>query len=576
MSPKVLFIDDQYGAAVDGDNLDRRDYCHPRGIQDVTGDIEAEIVSDAMCDAIWCSGQRVTEGVTENDLDGVLAVVREGWRSYPRWALVFVDLHFRTGNLAAHPEGRDADRDPSRFFGWQILAALQNDPGLKRIPVVMLSGMDMEGDDAQKKISAGAKAFVDKSKLTREKLDSLLVRYGLVEDEALIGRAPAFLQVLQRTRQWSQDDIDVLVTGQTGTGKELLAHYAHRYSRRAEKPFVTVNCAAIAPTLLDSELFGYVKGAFTGATQDRKGYFETAAEGTVFLDEVGDLTPDAQGRFLRVLANKEVSPVGGAETRRVDVRVISATNRDLECMVAKGTFREDLYQRLKGHDLHLPKLRERQDDIPVLAEHFLRRISSHTGRRKELGEDAVPILIRYGWPRNVRELEGVLARAAGATEGAFVRAANLVDLVPIGQRDGQVVKPQEQAAGMQSPTPPAQTVDGVDELVALLEEFDTSGGSKEDLFGCVPTLQAAYARLIARLVIRSFQIEKEDPVRGSDELPKQTQPARTLLGLPHGTKLTADAARKKVRALLKLDIDALRTLEENEPVLGELLDRFVR
>ena len=207
-------------------------------------------------------------------------------------------------------------------------------------------------------------------------------------------------------------DASVLILGESGVGKELFAERLHAMSRRAQAPFVRVNCAALPETLLESELFGHVRGAFTDAVQDRKGRFELADKGTIFLDEIGEVPLRLQAKLLRVLQQKTFERVGSSDTVTVDVRVIAATSRDLEAMVARQEFRADLYYRLNVLPLHIPPLRERPEDVPALAGHFLRRFSRETNKRIDGFTDAAMALMRgYAWPGNVRELENAVERA---------------------------------------------------------------------------------------------------------------------------------------------------------------------
>jgi two-component system response regulator PilR (NtrC family) len=203
----------------------------------------------------------------------------------------------------------------------------------------------------------------------------------------------------------------VLITGESGTGKELVARAIHDCSERAEKPFISINCGAFTETLLESELFGYVKGAFTGATTNRKGLFEAANKGTIFLDEIGEMSPPMQVKLLRVLQEKKVRPVGAHDEVAFDTRVIAATNRDLAQMTKDGSFREDLYYRISVIPIHLPPLRERREDIRELSEHFVRKFAEQSGREVRLGERALHLLENYAWHGNVRELEHTIERA---------------------------------------------------------------------------------------------------------------------------------------------------------------------
>jgi two-component system NtrC family response regulator len=233
-------------------------------------------------------------------------------------------------------------------------------------------------------------------------------RYGF---ESIIGRAKNFLRVLDQAARVAQHDTTVLIHGETGTGKELLARAIHHNSRRKNKPFVTINCGAIPRDLVEAELFGYVRGAFTGAYASRPGRIEQADEGTLFLDEIGELPLDAQVKLLRVLQQGEISKIGSTETTRVNVRVLAATHRNLSAMIEDDTFREDLYYRLAVVPLYLPPLRERKEDIPELVEYLFQKAKDRHGiSDAQLTSSIMPHLVAYRWPGNVRELENVLER----------------------------------------------------------------------------------------------------------------------------------------------------------------------
>jgi transcriptional regulator with PAS, ATPase and Fis domain len=218
----------------------------------------------------------------------------------------------------------------------------------------------------------------------------------------------------------------VLIRGESGTGKELIARALHRRSRRAEGTFFAINCAAIPETLLESELFGYERGAFTGADRRKLGLFETASGSTLFLDEIGDLTLPLQGKILRALQEKEIRRVGGTESIPVDVRVLAATNRDLEQMMKAGTFREDLYYRLNVIPIVIPPLRDRREDIPEIAARFLKRAAVEHGRpQPEISPEAMRLLVAFDWPGNVRQLESILERALLLSEKSVLGADDL-------------------------------------------------------------------------------------------------------------------------------------------------------
>jgi two-component system response regulator HydG len=217
----------------------------------------------------------------------------------------------------------------------------------------------------------------------------------------------------------------VLILGESGTGKEMVARAIHYAGPYRDKPFIPVDCGALVPTLIESELFGYVKGAFTGAMQSKAGLLAIAEGGTVFLDEVGELPVDLQAKMLRALQEKEIRPVGSTKTMPINVRVLAATNRDLEHAVAHGSFRRDLFFRLNVLTLRIPPLRERRQDIPLLAGHVLERLFQNSGRQHELSDEAVRALLAYDWPGNVRELENCLERCCAMTSGSIIHTVDL-------------------------------------------------------------------------------------------------------------------------------------------------------
>lgn len=248
---------------------------------------------------------------------------------------------------------------------------------------------------------------------------------GKYKLDQVVGRSKRMQLVFEEVHQVAPGRATVLLRGESGTGKEVIARAIHYLSPRKEAPFVKLNCAALPESLLESELFGHEKGAFTGATQERKGRFELAHGGTLFLDEIGDISMAFQAKLLRVLQEREFERVGGTRTHRVDVRLITATNRNLEEAVAKGAYRADLYYRINVVAIFLPPLRERREDIPLLVEHFLQRFRQESGRKLILSPEAMQTLVNCVWPGNVRELENCVERVATMTQGTLIRDGDL-------------------------------------------------------------------------------------------------------------------------------------------------------
>jgi two-component system response regulator HydG len=236
----------------------------------------------------------------------------------------------------------------------------------------------------------------------------------------IIGASVAIREVLEMARRVAASDATVLILGESGTGKELIAHEVHEASPRGHKPFVAVNCSAIPGGLLESELFGHEKGAFTGAGRQKRGRFELAVGGTIFLDEIGDMSSELQAKLLRFLQDHTLQRVGGSTDITVDVRIVAATNRDLDAAVADGSFREDLYFRLNVVNITIPPLRDRKEDIPLLVGHFLKKHSERGTKRKRMSPKAMRVMMNYDWPGNVRELENAIHRAVVLSRGETV------------------------------------------------------------------------------------------------------------------------------------------------------------
>jgi len=248
--------------------------------------------------------------------------------------------------------------------------------------------------------------------------------------EGIVGASGAMQQVFKVIGQFAASDASVMITGESGTGKELVARSLHRHSHRASKPYVAVNCAAIPENLIESELFGHERGSFTGATAQRLGKFEQCDGGTIFLDEIGDMTPTTQTKILRVLQEGDIQRVGGVDTIKVNVRVVAATNKDLEALVREKKFREDLYYRLNVVRVKLPPLRERTEDVPQIVDFFVQNLAkAKKVRARKVAPEAMALLSAYPWPGNVRELENVVYRSAVAATGDTILPKDLPDEV---------------------------------------------------------------------------------------------------------------------------------------------------
>ncbi len=323
--------------------------------------------------------------------------------------------------------------------GMAVLAAFQR--AQPQTPVVLMTAFG-DVENVMKAIQQGAYDYISKNPFQARELvqtvERALERRRLLEANRankrdgrerireIVGSSPPMLEVYKLVARVAASMSTVLVVGESGTGKELVARAIHNHSARAQGPFVAVNCTALAESLLESELFGHARGAFTGAVASKRGLFEEAQGGTLFLDEIGEINSKMQAQLLRVLQEGEIRRVGGSEPIRVDVRVVAATNRDLEDEVQKGRFREDLYFRINVVTIRLPPLRQRPEDIALLVDHFLNKYAKREGRTESgVTQDAMLLLKRYSWPGNVRELENVVERALALSKSGIILPSDL-------------------------------------------------------------------------------------------------------------------------------------------------------
>ena len=352
----------------------------------------------------------------------------------------------------------------------------------RSIPVI-IHGAVFEGEDGRRLLRSIVVENVDRHVMAQALLDEVRDSHDFQE---ITGHSDSLGRVLDQVARVAPTDSTVLLLGETGTGKELICRAIHSAGLRSNRPLVKLNCAAIPSGLIESELFGHEKGSFTGAVSQKRGRFELAHEGTIFLDEIGDIPVETQPKLLRLLQEQEFERVGGTSTIQVDVRVVAATHRDLPGMVEVGQFREDLYYRLNVFPIDLPPLRQRRDDIPVLARHFAARNSARLGRQVcELTEAAVDRLLAYAWPGNIRELENIIERAVILSGGAPIGADHV-------QVDGDAVRTRDDGVR------PLVEVER-DTIVAALRAANgkiSGGGGAAELLGLKPsTLESRMKKL---------------------------------------------------------------------------------
>ena len=341
------------------------------------------------------------------------------------------------GKLKAfHPDVVITDVRMDGITGLELLSRIKE--SMETVDVIVMTGHDTMGS-AVEAMKSGAFDYLVKpvgldelgrvvERCLREQEQvraSTVSEMPEVSDDdgskIVVGRDPRMVEIYKMIGVLARNRATVLIRGETGTGKELVAQAVHDHSLYSSEPFIAVSCTALTDTLLESELFGHVRGAFTGAVGGKKGYFELAGQGTIFLDEIGDTSPDFQSKLLRVLQERQFYPVGGEQPKRTEARVVAATHQPLEELVSEGGFREDLYFRLRVVEIHVPRLRERKADIPLIANHLLSRIRKETGSTVHtISEEALRCLDEYDWPGNVRELENVLIQASIVSRGPVI------------------------------------------------------------------------------------------------------------------------------------------------------------
>jgi two-component system response regulator PilR (NtrC family) len=407
------------------------------------------------------------------------------------------------------------------------------------IEVIMMTAFANE-ETAHEAFLLGAFDFVHKpfdNELLKEKVARALQKISIVrekqalqdENEALIkgqrargklsniiGQSDRMQAVYQMIETVAQVQSTVLITGESGTGKELVARAIHDLSPRAQKPFISVNCGAFTDTLLESELFGYVKGSFTGATANRKGLFEAAEQGTIFLDEIGEMSAAMQVKLLRVLQERKVRPVGAHEETEVNSRVIAATNRDLSALVKEGTFREDLFYRVSVIPMELPALRERGSDIAELTEHFIQKYCTQAGRKLSMNGQALRLLENYYWPGNVRELEHTIERAVALEKTDTIQPERLPEQITN-------YNPARVASELELPADGIDLTAHLDQLekTYVLEALQRTDGNQTNAANLLKMSVRSLRHLLDKHGIRGLTAQMRDERRSGDTIPRR-------------------------------------------------------
>jgi DNA-binding NtrC family response regulator len=602
--PRLLIIDDLFGRIhEDRRNEERANLCGQYLIQDVTGDEigkgSEQRIKRPVAQAVFCRGQKPALSVVgdqvENDLDGTLRVIQEGWSNWqkdrPRWAMILLDLCFYTGTVTKEsdrktsgmPEGRPDDDDPEHYFGLRLLKAIHN--RFPDLPVVILSSKP-RGQVSREFSQHGALAFLPRGEEnSRELLREYIRRHALIPDETdeIIGHSTALLLTLRAARRAALDQFNVLIRGERGTGKELLARYIHRHgSQVSERPLVVVDSGALSPQLYASELFGHKRGAFTGAERDRKGRILQADGGDLFLDEIGNMPVDVQVGLLRVLEQREVTPLGALEGQPVNVRFIAATNEDLEGKAAAGGFRKDLLDRLReGSTIYLQPLRERLDDLDRLVEGIVR--AAEQAKPGVLTRQIEPATLErlrsYDWPGNVRELRSCLYNAVYSypdVEHLQPIHLRFDETILRSSEQARVISAASQARDLRGALPEEMNGDlaarSLDALITEMNEFQFENIKPAALLNKLNLLQEAYAHLAAQLLKAALQATSK-PTPDNPEGDLLIHPAIKLVT---GDKtITASKAADVIKRLFALHPEVEKLLDA-DPVLKQAYETALR
>lgn len=503
--PRILVIDDQYAL----DKAERQTFIDHASVIDA--ERQAGVHDSVLAEAVFCSGQRCDGDVITNDYEVIRGATADETENSSKWALVLLDVRFDSGRIdeIGLPKGQAGDD----HFGEDVRKQLARD--FPDLPVVMLSSKK------QQELRDRDTPYLSKTGLTPQEFALCLLRYGRLsvdQKRVLLGLQTDIaaysshtLEVFREALAIADFAMPVLILGETGTGKEVLARYIHESSSRNDKPFVAVNVAAIPSELVEAELFGHEKGAFTGANQERPGRFLQAGGGTLFLDEIGDMPVATQAKVLRVLQNGEVLPVGGKKTLSVDVRIITATSRDLAAMQKTGDFREDLTRRISSATLIIPRLSERMEDIAPLARMFLEKYSMQSSKEGiTFAEESIAALKHHPYEGNVGELENIVQWLVSRKGNHSVISASDVQKALAGSFVSSAALPRERIDTLPFNSSKAE---GLARLIEMIESFPVS---KDDplLHGGKPKIEKTIHILLQRMA--GAAIERfRDPRNGN-------------------------------------------------------------
>jgi DNA-binding NtrC family response regulator len=570
--PRILIIDDIFGSSL----MDRKNLCRNFGLVDVTGDDEnISEISEPVGEVLFCSGQIRNGNTVRNDINVAIDAVQKGWdeSSENRLALILLDIRFVSGQIGedGEPEGLSGDDS----FGLDILDAIHQK--FYDIPVIIVSSKERAEiiEDCRRR---GASDFIQRHEhgtrtlSPREILKSKIFEHGLIEDNRdllderyrIVGKSTSLLKTLRSARRAATGKGNILILGETGTGKELLARYIHDISIKAEGRYKIFYPFGTAETLQEDELFGHVRGAFTGANSDREGLFEIANAGTLFIDEIGDIPESIQLKLLRPLENRIVTRQGESDEIPIDVQVVLATNKNLDEYSKTGKFKYDLLNRINAYTITIPPLKERKEDIPLIAERFIKFLCKEHNARwpKKILPETTDLLINHEWCDNVRGLRNVLERAIKDNSDSEL-------LVPTDIRFDTYEEPSKVQTVKTAPESSNDRIGAVIDYIADIK-FPKDYSI---LKGKLPELQEAVAKMLASYLESSIEVTKKMKPNGSPEGELNlTGAASCMVGKQLKTPKAADIIKK----LLQQDTTTLETITKEHPILDTAYKESLR
>ena len=570
--PRILVIDDIFGSSL----MDRRNLCRNFALIDVTGDDEnISEIPEPVAEALFCSGQIRHGNTVRNDINVAIDAVRRGWDSNPekRLALLLLDIRFTSGKVGINGGPEGLSRDDS--FGLDILDAIHQE--FHDIPVIVVSSKERAEiiEDCRRR---GASDFIQRhghwtrTLSPREILKSKIFEHGLIKDDRIledercriVGTSTSLLKTLRSARRAATGKGNILILGETGTGKELLARYIHDISIKAEGRYKIFHPFGTAETLQEDELFGHVRGAFTGANSDREGLFEIANGGSLFIDEIGDIPESIQLKLLRPLENRIVTRQGESDEISIDVQVVLATNKNLDEYSKTGRFKYDLLNRINAYTITIPPLSERKEDIPLIANRFIKFLCKEHNARwpKNILPETIELLINNDWCDNVRGLRNVLERAIKDNSDSEL-------LVPTDIRFDTYEEPSKMQTVKTTPGPSHDNIDAVIDYISDIKFPKDYARLK----GKLPELQEAVAKMLANYLESSIEVTKKMKPNGAPEGELNlTGAASCMMGKQLKTPKAADIIKK----LLQQDSNALETIIKEHPLLDTAYNESLR